>query len=78
MDKKKTKDARRASKKLRELLGDKPFGIGAEFSWDDRDIAYDDWDGEFPGASEDDDDDDDHENWYADDDDDDRRPLDFN
>ena len=79
MDKKKNKAARRASRKLKELLRDKPFGIGAEFSWEDQDIAYDDWDGEFSVPDENQDGDDDTcENWYADEDDEDRQPLDFN
>ena len=46
MGKKKNVDPRRASRKLKELLKDKPFGVDATLRWDDPNIAYDDWDGE--------------------------------
>ena len=67
MGKRKTKDPRRASRKLKELLRDKPFGVGAGFSWDRSNVSYDDWDGEIQ-VDDDDDDYDYDDDWYPDDD----------
>jgi len=76
MSKKRNADARRANRKFKELLRDKPFGVGAGLSWNDPNIYYDDWDGEIQADNDDDDDDDDDDEWLLEDED--PQPLDFN
>tara|TARA_R110002096_G_scaffold436100_1_gene667708 strand:- start:74635 stop:74847 length:213 start_codon:yes stop_codon:yes gene_type:complete len=70
MSKKRKEDTRRASRKLKELLRDKPFGVGAGLAWIDPQIGDDDW------TDESADDVDDYVDWYADDEE--AHPLDIN
>jgi len=56
---KKHRDSRRASKKLKELLRDRPFGLSN--TWDDPRVSFSEWGGSAPAEDERYDDDDEFE-----------------
>lgn len=56
---KKHRDSRRASKKLKELLRDRPFGLSN--TWDDPRISFSEWDS---APAEDERFDDDDQDWF--------------